>query len=164
MTTTFPGLYTSILPFDEYHKDIAPRSRHSMYIYSTISDDTSPPDPNLAACAHLYHSDRESVWSIMRQYELIEVLEIASSLSHTVIFHTGPDKIKFHDVRGRRWFYLETGSDRVGDGRGVHKGRIYDRDGNHVASTMQDGAIRVKWKTEEQKRLKLERMHGGPKL
>jgi acyl-CoA thioesterase II len=164
MTSTFPGMYTSILPFDTFHKGIAPRSRQHMYIYSAIGEEPSPPDANLEACAHLYHSDRESVWSIMRQYELLEVLDIASSLSHTVIFHTGPDKIKFHDTRGRRWFYLETGSERVGDGRGLHKGRIYDRDGNHIASTIQDGAIRLKWKNEEQRRLKEERMNSDAKL
>jgi acyl-CoA thioesterase len=116
-----------------------------LYIFSAIYDEDSRSDPNLEACAHLYHSDRESIWSILRQYELLDVLEVASSLSHTVIFHAGAKKLRFKDGDGkRRWFYQETWSKRLSDARSLHEGRIYDSDGYHIASTMQDGAIKLK--------------------
>lgn len=165
---TFPGMYTSILPFNKIHSDQPAFERNCMYIYSSNSTPSPAPDYNLEACAHLYHSDRESVWSILRQYELLDVLEVASSLSHTVQFHVGGDKLRFHDKNGkRRWYYLETHCKRVGDGRGLHEGQIYDREGNHVASTMQDGAMKLKWKSEEQKierEEKIRRDAGLPKL
>jgi acyl-CoA thioesterase len=143
-------MYTSFLPFEALHKTQAPIDRTSLYIYSTQGPQVSPADPNLDACAHLYHSDRESIWSLLRNYEFLEVMEAASSLSHTVIFHGGPDKLAFHGPEGRKWFFQETTGRRVSDGRGLHEGRIYDADGNHVVSTMQDGALKLKWKSNEQ--------------
>lgn len=144
-TIGLPAVYTSIIDFTEVHQRLAPLDRHNLYIFSTIYDDDSPPDPNLDACAHLYHSDRESVWSILRQYELLDVLDVASSLSHTVVFHAGANKLRFKGLDGkRRWFYQDTWSKRVSDGRSLHEGRIYDENGYHVASTMQDGAIKLK--------------------
>lgn len=144
-TNAFAGVYTSILNFEKVHKKLEPLDRHNLYIFSTVYDDDSPSDPNLEACAHLYHSDRESIWSILRQYELLDVLDVASSLSHTVVFHAGADKLKFRGPEGRRrWFYQETWSKRLSDARSLHEGRIYDGNGYHVASTMQDGAIKLK--------------------
>jgi acyl-CoA thioesterase len=144
-TPFFAGVYTSILDFEKVHKHQAPLDRQNLYIFSTIYEDAEPADPNLDACAHLYHSDRESIWAILRQYELLDVLEVASSLSHTVIFHAGSEKLRFRGGEGaRKWFYQETWSQRVSDGRSLHEGRIYDGDGYHVASTMQDGAIKLK--------------------
>jgi len=128
------------------HKQLAPLDRHNLYIFSTIYSEDSPVDPNLDACAHLYHSDRESIWSILRQYELLDILDAASSLSHTVIFHAGAaDRLSFKGKDGkRRWFYQETWSKRMSDARSLHEGRIYDASGYHIASTMQDGAIKLK--------------------
>jgi Thioesterase-like superfamily len=144
-SSAFAGVYTSILDFDKVHKQLSPLNRHNLYIFSTIYDDNSPFDPNLDACAHLYHSDRESVWSILRQFDLLDVLDVASSLSHTVVFHAGADKLRFRGEDGKRkWFYQETWSKRLSDARSLHEGRIYDGNGYHVASTMQDGAIRLK--------------------
>jgi acyl-CoA thioesterase len=150
MTQLIPGMITSILPFEAVHKHERPVFRQNLYIYSTIKDDApGSDDPHLNAAAHCFHSDRESVWSCIRQYDLLPVLDSAASLSHTVIFHTGLDKIRFHTNNGRRWFYLETGSKRVSDGRLLHKGKIYDAEGNHLMTTMQDGAIRLNWDEDE---------------
>ncbi|KAE9962414.1 hypothetical protein BLS_000344 [Venturia inaequalis] len=143
--TGLPAVYTSSINFPKANQQLAPLDRRTLYIFSTIYDDDSPPDPNLDACAHLYHSDRESIWSVLLQYELVDVAHVASSLSHTVIFHAGADKLRFKGDDGkRRWFYQETWSKRVSDGRSLHEGRIYDGNGYHVVSTMQDGAIKLK--------------------
>jgi acyl-CoA thioesterase len=164
MSTTFPAMFTSFLPFEALHKTQAPIDRTNLYIYSAQGEPTSTPDPNLDACAHLYHSDRESIWSILRSYELLDVLTVASSLSHTVIFHGGPEKLAFHDSRGRRFFFQETFGRRLSDGRGLHEGRIYDGDGNHVVSTMQDGAFKLNWKSEEQMKKREQRLQKPYKL
>jgi hypothetical protein len=154
-------MYTSFLPFETLHKSQSPIDRTSLYIYSTMGepDPSKPKDPNLDACAHLYHSDRESIWSVLRNFEILDVMEAASSLSHTVIFHGGPEKLAFHGPQGRRWFFQETTARRVSDGRGLHEGRIYDGDGNLVVSTMQDGALKVNWKSDEQKKKREARLN-----
>jgi acyl-CoA thioesterase II len=162
LTNTFPGMLTSILPFEALHseqKDII--HRRNVYIYTANENEQSPSqDPNLHAAAHMYHSDRESVWGILRQYELFDVMDAAASLSHTVIFHAGPEKLRFRDDNGnKRWFYLETGSKRLSEGRALHKGKIYDQDGNHVATTMQDGSLRLKFKSIQQKEERQEHLN-----
>jgi acyl-CoA thioesterase II len=142
---SFPGMITSVLNMEEFHKNQHPLLRRNLYIYSTLDEKKLLPiDPNLEACAHMYHSDRESVWGIVKNFDLLDVLDFAASLSHTIVFHAGPDKLGFRGAEGRRrWFYLETGADRLADGRGLHQGKIFDESGYHVASTMQDGAIRL---------------------
>lgn len=149
MTTAFPGMFTSILPLEKHHKGVPVLQRRNIYIYSRQQDGPST-DPNLDACAHMFHSDRESVWGIVRQFGLLGVLNAASSLSHTVIFHGGPDSVRFKDGDEQRWFFLETGSKRLADGRGLHDGKIWDAEGRHIASTLQDGAIRLRWENEGQ--------------
>jgi acyl-CoA thioesterase II len=161
LTQSFPGMITSVLNMDDFHKDQHPLLRRNLYVYSTLNEKTSSPiDPNLEACAHMYHSDRESVWGIVRNFELLDVLDFAASLSHTIVFHGGPDRLGFQGTEGRRWFYLETGADRLADGRGLHQGKIFDASGYHVASTMQDGAIRLSSKSandmaERQRKLQI---------
>lgn len=149
----FPGIHTTLLPFEELYKTLAPIDRKSLFIYTTISDEKSEQehDPNLEACAHLYHSDRESIYSMIRQYELFNILGAASSLSHTVTFHVGADQLRFRGESGkRRWFWSETGVKRVADGRGLHDGRIYDSDGVLIASAMQDGMLKLKEMSPEE--------------
>jgi len=157
-------MITSVLPLEESHKGIEPIKRENIYVYSTLYDDNSDIDANLDACAHMYHSDRESVWGMVRQFELLDVLDSAASLSHTVIFHTGADQIIFRDDQGRKFFYLETKCERMSDGRGLHEGRIFDANGNHVATTQQDGAIRLRWKNNEDKESRIQMLESGSKL
>jgi hypothetical protein len=162
----FPGIYTTLLPFEELHKALAPIDRKSLFIYTTI-DDSIPEehDPNLDACAHLYHSDRESIYSMIRQYELWDLLGSASSLSHTVTFHVGAEQLRFRDRSGkRRWFWSETGCKRVSDGRGLHDGRIYASDGVFVASAIQDGMLKLKEMTAEEVKKKSDWATGGGRV
>jgi acyl-CoA thioesterase len=91
-------------------------------------------------------------------------MDSASSLSHTVIFHAPLEQLSFRQNGKKKWFNLETGGKRIGDGRGLHKGRIYDSEGTHLISTMQDGAFRLKWKSEEEKLERQKWMMSDPKL
>jgi acyl-CoA thioesterase II len=161
---TFPGIYTTLFPFEELYKTLAPIDRKSLFIYTTITDKNSEQehDPNLDACAHLYHSDRESIYSMIRQYELSDILGAASTLSHTVTLHVGADQLRFRDESGKRkWFWSETGAKRVADGRGLHEGRIYDSDGVLIASAMQDGMLKLREMSPEEVKKKSDWAIGG---
>ena len=152
ITPFFPGLQTSVLPMPKIHDTKKPLERQNLYFFTALTEPSADPDYNLEACAHLYHSDRESIFAIVKSYELMDVLEVASSLSHTVIFHVGGPEIAFHDQSGkRRWFYQETYSQRISDGRALFQGKIYNRDGTLVATLMQDGAFKLKKMTEGEK-------------
>jgi acyl-CoA thioesterase len=101
---------------------------------------------------------------VVRQYSLLDILDSAASLSHTVIFHEIPEKWAFRVGNERKWYYLETGSKRVSDGRVLHKGRIYDANGNHLISTMQDGAIRLRFNDDEEKQQRQMQIQNDSKL
>jgi acyl-CoA thioesterase len=176
LTTIFPGMWTSILPFEKYHADQDPIDRKCLYIYSAVPQSESKDasvkatdtddNPALWAAAHMFHSDRESIWSVVRQFELLDILRVASSLSHTVTFHGGPDVLRFYDKKtGKpRWFFLETSADRVSDGRVMHHGHIYDQDGVLVATTIQDGAIKLNFGSEEERLKRQKALSSGSKL
>ena len=66
-----------------------------------------------------------------------------ASLSHTVVFHTTGDDLDMIGAGGEeRWMCQEARSDRLEDGRITHHSRIW-ADGKHIATTLQDGMIRL---------------------
>ncbi|KIW06380.1 acyl-CoA thioesterase II [Verruconis gallopava] len=165
ITSFFPGVLTSILPIEKLHRDRRYLDRTNLYFFSANTEPSADPDYNLEACAHLFHSDRESIFAIIKSYELADVLEVASSLSHTVVFHVPGEQVSFHDREGRRrWFYQETQSKRISDGRALMEGRIYNRDGVLIATMMQDGAFKLKPMTEGEKVRRERRLNNPPKL
>lgn len=56
--TILPGMFTTILPFEEFHKDTKPVYRQHLYAYSAVDKENEPSDPHLDAACHVYHSDR----------------------------------------------------------------------------------------------------------
>lgn len=127
-----------------YNAPRQPPDRRQLTYYSTIG--TLPPVhevPNLHACAHLYASDRNSLFIIPRFWE-IEDNFLLASLNHTVVFHGGAETLDMASAREEeRWFVQESWTDRLGDGRGIHHSRLLDANGRHVASTMQDGMVTI---------------------
>lgn len=69
-----------------------------------------------------------------------------ASLSHTVIFHADTPEIDMIDRRADkvRWFCQEAWTSGARHGRGLHESRMWREDGLHVASTIQDGMVRLK--------------------
>ncbi len=106
---------------------------------------------NLHACAHLYASDRNSLFLIARALDLADQPVAMSSLSHTVIFHADPPALSMCDDRGAAiWFLQEAWTENGGSNRASHESRLWrwqhhDGDGREeiVATTKQDGVIRV---------------------
>jgi acyl-CoA thioesterase len=124
-------------------------------------------EANLHAIAHLYASDRNSLFIIPNHLELGDKFTRMASLSHTVIFHVGLDELlmsnellctpadvvptqpnelsKFapETPRERKWFMQESWMTRASEGRGLHMSRLWDYEtGLHIASTIQDGLVR----------------------
>ncbi|GME25875.1 Acyl-CoA thioesterase II [Neofusicoccum parvum] len=103
---------------------------------------------NLHVCAHLYASDRETIYTVARQLGVWGRVEAVASVSHKVVVHELGEGVMFGEGEeggeGEKWFCQEVWTDRWADGRVVVHGRIYDVDtGKHVASTMQDGILKA---------------------
>ena len=69
-----------------------------------------------------------------------------ASLSHTVIFHTDRDELSMVDSKNGQpyWFCQEAWAGGARHGRGLHESRMWRDDGLHVASSIQDGMVRLK--------------------
>ena len=59
------------------------------------------------------------------------------SLDHTIYFH------RPRDIRADEWLFSESESPWAGDGRGLVLQRIWNREGQLVASCVQEGLVRL---------------------
>ena len=153
----FPGLESTKVNMEIYNKDRHPLDRRGLIFYRTLGH--LPPDPNLHLVAHLYASDRNSLYIVANQLDVGDLYTQMSSLVHTTIFHTsmehlcfGPSKAKktpMEDTGGNgRWFGKEDFTTRASAGRAMYQSRVWSSDGTHVATLMQDGMIRFSKKPE----------------
>jgi hypothetical protein len=168
------------------HNDpLHPLDRRQLIFYSIRGSlppilETPPPpisrkipytrEANLHACAHLYASDRNSLFIIPNHLNLGDKFTRMASLSHTVIFHVDADKLFLPNepvdkppnaaptqigegesaspdpkAKERKWFMQESWTTRVAGGRGLHTSRLWDPErGVHLVTTMQDGLIRFR--------------------
>ena len=69
-----------------------------------------------------------------------------ASLAHSVVFHADASEIAMTNPQTKeaRWFCQEAWPGGSRHGRGLHQSRMWSDDGLHVASTMQDGMLRLK--------------------
>jgi acyl-CoA thioesterase len=111
-------------------------------------DDDETSVLNLHASAHLYSSDRNSLFLIPRALGFEEQVVAMSSLSHTVIFHGDPARLKMCTQQGEpMWFMQESWTEHGGSNRGCHESRLWrlaeDGEDEVIATTKQDGMLRV---------------------
>lgn len=102
--------------------------------------------PDDMACHHsvlAYISDMGLLQATLLPHELNEPsLEkrhakvMMASLDHAIWFH--------RDFRADDWLFYECRVQSTGNGRGLAFGRIYDSEGTLVASTSQEGLLRVR--------------------
>ncbi|KAI4726223.1 Thioesterase/thiol ester dehydrase-isomerase [Aureobasidium sp. EXF-10728] len=137
----FPGLECRKVDMTTYNTSLSPFDRRQLFFYRAIGD--LPPDPNMHACAHLYASDRNSLFIVGRHFEISDRFTHMASLSHTVVFHSPASHIMLQDRSGKHWFSQEVWTTRAGGGRATHHSRIIGPGGTHVATTFQEGMIRV---------------------
>lgn len=141
----FPGLTMRKVEMNGYNKTRSPLQKRQLQYYKPLG--SLPPvedNPNMHACAHLYASDRNSISLVPNLLGLGDDYSQIGSLSHSVIFHVGKSQLNFQSREGKQqWFIQEAWVSRVREGRGVHNSRIWSEDGVHIATTLQDGLIRV---------------------
>lgn len=121
-----------------------------LQFYRLIQDDDpsekedAASDFNLHAAAHLYASDRNSLFLIQRALGYATIRTTMASLSHTVIFHGPADRLCMVDGNGgSRWFVQESWTSHGGDNRGCHNSLLWDYNTcGVIATTIQDGMLR----------------------
>lgn len=176
----FPGLQCRKVDMREFNATRHPMERRQLIFYRMIFDREKEEEKeekeekeeegmnmNMQLCAHLYASDRNSLFIVANLFDLGDLFTNMSSLSHTVIFHaeegemrfgsstssttttkTKRTKSPFHKANhnnndgGGRWFCMEVFGSRIHGGRAVHNCRIFNDEGVHIATCMQDGLIR----------------------
>lgn len=142
----FPGLKTKKADMKAYNEARQPLERRQLIFYKSIGE--MPRDQNLHTCAHLYASDRNSLFIVANHFEVGGSFSQMGSLAHTVIFHAPVELLMFRDEEPTsnpqgNWFCKEDWTDRASVGRGMFHSRIWSPDGTHVLSIMQDGMIRL---------------------
>jgi acyl-CoA thioesterase-2 len=95
-----------------------------------------PDDPVLHACALTFLSDMTLLDSVLAAHG--EVWGpggvIGASLDHALWFH--------RPFRADEWLLYDSWSPSASDARGLAMGRLFTRDGRHVASAVQEGLLR----------------------
>lgn len=142
----FPGLKTKKADMSAYNKQRDPLDRRQLIFYKPIG--RLPPDLNLHMCAHLYASDRNSLFIVANHYEVGGNFSQMGSLAHTVIFHAPFEDLQLQAETSSVapqgvWFCKEDRSDRATVGRALLLSRVFSPNETHVMSIMQDGMIRV---------------------
>lgn len=141
----FPGLTTRKVDMSAYNQGRDPLDKRQLIFYRQIGD--LPRDANLHACAHLYASDRNSLYIAANHLGVGGSYVRMGSLVHTVVFHAGWGDLWFGQEVGEgsqgNWFCKEDWTDRAAVGRSLFHSRVWSPRGRHVITILQDGMIRV---------------------
>ena len=113
-------------------------------IITDADDGEAPVDLNLHAAAHLYASDRNSLFLIQRAAGYERLPTTMASLSHTVIFHRPAESLSMVDEKGKaKWFVQEAWTTFNGDLRATHNSYLWNfEEGEVIGTTIQDGMMR----------------------
>ncbi|MDI6104541.1 acyl-CoA thioesterase II [Actinoplanes sp. NEAU-A12] len=99
-------------------------------------DGKLPDDPLIHACALTYASDMSLLDAVLSTHG--EVWGpggvIGASLDHALWFH--------RPFRADEWFLYDSTSPSASGSRGLASGRMFTRDGRHIASAVQEGLLR----------------------
>ncbi|EKV06772.1 Peroxisomal acyl-coenzyme a thioester hydrolase, putative [Penicillium digitatum PHI26] len=111
---------------------------------------------NLYACAHMYSSDKNSLFLITRALGIDHWTEMAS-LTLTFILHQHGEALRMvdwemigdGDVAGvsefpMKWFVQEGWTPRAAENRGTHESHLWSPDGTLLATSLQDSMLRLK--------------------
>lgn len=101
------------------------------------ADGILPADPMLHQCMLAYASDLSLLGSVLARHDTAGTAgEVQmASLDHAVWFHDS--------FRADEWLLYEVYSPVASGARGLATGRFFRRDGTHVATTVQEGLVRV---------------------
>jgi acyl-CoA thioesterase-2 len=112
-------------------RDADPQQRVWMRV-----DGKLPDDPLIHACALTYASDLSLLDAVLSYHG--EVWGpggvVGASLDHALWFH--------RTFRADEWFLYDSASPSASRARGLANGRMFTRDGRHIASAVQEGLLR----------------------
>ncbi|GIF05812.1 acyl-CoA thioesterase [Actinoplanes siamensis] len=112
-------------------RDAEPQQRVWMRV-----DGKLPDDPLIHACALTYASDLSLLDAVLSYHG--EVWGpggvVGASLDHALWFH--------RSFRADEWFLYDSASPSASRSRGLASGRMFTRDGRHIASAVQEGLLR----------------------
>ena len=131
-------------PFDLRYVDDPPwvqrpngaRAEHTHRIWMR-ADGVLPADPLLHVCALTFASDLNLLDSVLIRHGLSWGFDrlVVASLDHAMWFHRA--------FRADEWFLYDTQSPSASGSRGLAEGRFFSRDGRYVATTIQEGMMRL---------------------
>ncbi|KAI9483342.1 MAG: HotDog domain-containing protein [Benjaminiella poitrasii] len=127
--------------------------------FKTRDDLNDDEDAKLHACIVAYASDSGfvSTSAAANGYSLnSSKIGMMTSLDHSIWFHTA-------NVKADDWLLYDIHSPRTNQGRGMVFGRIYSRDGTLIATTAQEGVVRLS-EHEQQKRRQRQQEMGSSSL
>jgi acyl-CoA thioesterase-2 len=100
------------------------------------ADGTLPDDELLHVCLLTYASDLTLLNSVLARHDLANLANVdRASLDHAMWFHA--------DFRADEWFLYECFSPVASGARGLATGRFFSRDGRLIATTVQEGLVRL---------------------
>jgi len=100
------------------------------------ADGTLPDDPLLHVCLLTYASDLTLLGSVLSQHDLSSTDVQMASLDHAMWFH--------RPFRADEWLLYQCHSPTASGSRGLAIGRFTTRDGTLVATTVQEGLVRIR--------------------
>ena len=119
--------------FKRYLGEKYPDGRFNVWIRTT---GRLPDDPAIHQCVLAYASDMTLLDSVLAVHG--EVWGpggvIGASLDHAIWFH--------RPFRADEWFLYDCSSPTASGSRGLAMGRMFSRDGRHIASAVQEGLLR----------------------
>ncbi|MFC5993305.1 acyl-CoA thioesterase [Pseudonocardia hispaniensis] len=99
------------------------------------ADGRLPDDQLLHVCLLTYASDLTLLGAVVARHDMNSTQVQMASLDHAMWFH--------QPFRADEWFLYECYSPAASGGRGLAEGRFYAADGRLIASTMQEGLVRL---------------------
>lgn len=99
------------------------------------ADGVLPDDPRRHVCLLTYLSDLSLLGSVVARHDQSTANLQMASLDHAMWFH--------QPFRADEWLLYECWSPAASGGRGLAEGRFFTREGVLVASTMQEGLVRL---------------------
>lgn len=124
-------------PVDQNHNMFKPEKREPQQMCWMKSWEALPDDRRLHQCVLAYLSD----WTLLDTATLPHAVSFAqdnmqmASLDHAMWFH--------REFRADEWLLYVQDSPSAGGARGFNRGLIFSRDGQLIASTAQEGLVRV---------------------